>query len=388
VSPSRVVAALHVGESSGPSRSLAPVLARLAEDGDVVVAVPGRGRVETELGGVARVVVLGHEPLVLPRRAGDLAGVVPRLRRDVRRFRGLLRRERADLAIVATSSLVGLTLAARLEGVPTVFYAAELYRENEFGGPVRSKARRATVRLSARLASVTVSCSEAVAAQLPAGAPSVVVSPTIGPDAVSGDAAALRARHGIPAEGPCLAMLGSLTRGRGHDVAVAALEDLRRDHPDARLVIAGVAHPWEEDYAAEVAALAGRAGVRGAVHLCGFERPGDVFAAADVVLNPARVPEGFGIAAVEALAAGRPVVSTAVGAVPEVLEDGRHALLVPPGRPDALAAAVRRLLDDPALARRLAGQGREHVLATYSEERQVPRFEHAIALATGAARQA
>lgn len=377
----RVVAALHISEPGGPSRSLAPVLARLAREGEVVVAVPRDGGAAEELRAVARVVALGHEPLVLPRRPAALAALAPKLRADVRRFRALLRRERADVAIVATSSLVALTLAARLEGVPAIFYAAELYREDQGGGPVRSKVRRATVRLSARLASVTVACSAAVAGQLPRGARSVVVHPTVAPGVGDGDAGAFRARHGIPGEGPCLVMLGSITPGRGQDVAIAALEELRRDHPTARLVIAGVPHPWDLPYAAEVAALAERPGVGGAVHLCGFERPADVLAAADVVVNPARVSEGFGIVAIEALAAGRPVVSTAVGAVPEVLEHERHALLVAPERPEAIAAAVGRLLAEPALAQRLVAQGREHVLATFTEERQVPRFLHAIAMA-------
>lgn len=380
----RVVCALHIGDPSGPSRSLAPVLAHLARDGEVTVAVPGPGRLAEEMAVIGNVVELGHEPLLLPRTPSALAALAPRLRSDARRFRALLRRERADLAIVATSGLAALLLAARLEGVPSIFYAAEIYGTDPFGGRLRATTGGAAVRLCARLADVTVACSHAVTAQLPGEVRTVVVYPVVDPHVATGDPDAFRARHGIPAGRPTLAMLGNITAGRGHAVAIRALEHVRADHPDAQLVVAGVPHRRRPDleYAARVAALADRPPLRGAVHLCGFERAGDVYAAADVVVNPALFAESFGIVAAEALVAGRPVVSSAVGAVPEVLEDERHALLVPPGRPLALAAAVRRLLADRDLAERLAAQGRAHVRSAFAEERQLPRFERAIAMAT------
>jgi glycosyltransferase involved in cell wall biosynthesis len=68
-------------------------------------------------------------------------------------------------------------------------------------------------------------------------------------------------------------------------------------------------------------------------------------------------------AAVEALAVGTPVVSTAVGGVPEVVVDGRNGLLVPPGDPQALAAALRRVLADDALRDELAANAQPSVAA-------------------------
>lgn len=81
----------------------------------------------------------------------------------------------------------------------------------------------------------------------------------------------------------------------------------------------------------------------------------DLYAAADVVVLPSRW-EARSLTAQEALRAGRPLVATAVGGLPELL--GAGALLVPPGDPVALGAAVRRLLDDPAEAAELAARGR------------------------------
>jgi glycosyltransferase involved in cell wall biosynthesis len=383
--PRKVVAAFHLSEPSGPARALQPALARLARDAEVVVAVPGPGRTAEEVRAFARPVTLGHGPLMFPTGAGEARDLPGRLRGEVRRFRALLRAEGADLAIVATTTLPALTLAARLEGVPTVVYATELFRHGSRGDDLRAVIGRGAIAANARLASVVVACSHTVAEALPAGTRSEVMYPPIDPEPGVGDAERLRREHGIPATGPCLATLGNVARPRAQDVAIRALAELRRDHPGARLVIGNAPFPRPRDraYAAEILALAERLGVADAVHMCGFARRDDVFAACDVVLNPARFAETFGIVAMEALVAGRPVVSTSVGAVPEVLEDGRHALLVPPDRPDAMAAAVRRLLADPGLAERLVADGREHVRATFGAERQLPRFERAVALALG-----
>ncbi len=85
--------------------------------------------------------------------------------------------------------------------------------------------------------------------------------------------------------------------------------------------------------------------------------------------------EGISLTLLEAMAVGLPVVATKVGGTPEAVEDGVTGLLVPPGDPAALAAAIRRLRADPALARRLGEAGRRRVEQHFDVVRMVRNYE-------------
>jgi len=138
----------------------------------------------------------------------------------------------------------------------------------------------------------------------------------------------------VPADARVLLCVCRLEPQKGVDVAIRALADI----PDAHLVVLG-----EGPQRAELEQLAGDR-----VHLLG--RVPDVAAwlrRADVLVHPARW-EGFGLALLEAMLASLPVVATQVSSIPEIVVDGETGLLVPPDDPSALAAALNRVLTDPA----------------------------------------
>ena len=111
---------------------------------------------------------------------------------------------------------------------------------------------------------------------------------------------------------------------------------------------------------AAVMALAQERGLGDAVRFPGFldaAAKAREFAAHDIFLNTNRV-DNMPVSVVEAAAFGLPIVATAVGGIPHLLRDGETGLLVPDGDAAALSGAVRRLLEQPALAGRLSANGR------------------------------
>jgi glycosyltransferase involved in cell wall biosynthesis len=101
-----------------------------------------------------------------------------------------------------------------------------------------------------------------------------------------------------------------------------------------------------------------------------------------VFVMPSRVVEGFGLAALEAMAAGVPVVGTEPGAR-ELISDGRDGFLVAAGAPAAMAGRIEGLLTDPALARRLARAGQAHAQQELTIERHVAAVETLYAQSVG-----
>jgi glycosyltransferase involved in cell wall biosynthesis len=93
-----------------------------------------------------------------------------------------------------------------------------------------------------------------------------------------------------------------------------------------------------------------------------------VYASVDIWVLPAKKPEGLGNVLIEAMAMGKPVVGSAIGGIPEIILDGQNGFLAPPGNAGALAAALRRLLRDPELRRRMGEAGRRRFLERFEFE--------------------
>jgi glycosyltransferase involved in cell wall biosynthesis len=143
-----------------------------------------------------------------------------------------------------------------------------------------------------------------------------------------------------------------------NETALRAFALVRAAHPDARLVVAG-----SGPLRAALEQLARELGIAAGVTFTGrVDNQGmaALYRDADVMLNPSRV-DNTPNSVIEALASGVPVVSTDVGGVPYLVEDGKTALLVPAGAPQAMADAVLRLAADPGLAAGLRERGLRHV---------------------------
>jgi glycosyltransferase involved in cell wall biosynthesis len=165
-------------------------------------------------------------------------------------------------------------------------------------------------------------------------------------------------------------VVANLRPVKGLDVFARAAAAVRATHPGATFHVAG-----EGEQRPELERLAADLGLAGRFHLPGtvYDIP-EFLGRLDVAVLPSH-SEGMSNALLEYMSAARPIVATAVGGNVRIIEDGLHGLLVPAGDPAALAEAIRRLLDDHELARRLGRAARRRVEKRYSRQAMVRRFE-------------
>jgi glycosyltransferase involved in cell wall biosynthesis len=161
---------------------------------------------------------------------------------------------------------------------------------------------------------------------------------------------------------------GHLSDVKGHPTFLRAAARIAAELPGCAFLALG-GETAQKGFRAELERLARELGIAALVHFLGFrDDVPAIIQAADVMALPSR-DEGLPLAVLEAMACGRPVVSTPVGGVPEAITDGETGLLVQPDDPEALAGAVLRILRDTELARRLGAAARRRVEKQFSLDR-------------------
>jgi glycosyltransferase involved in cell wall biosynthesis len=288
-----------------------------------------------------------------------------------RRVFALLRRESIDIVHAhMPRASVPAAILARLAGVPVVI-------SHEHGSELEGKtARRLLDRyivatLSTKMLAVSewdrtnIIASEGIPPQridvLHNGIPS---PPERGPD--------LRVELGLAPEVPLIGAVGRLFPEKGYEELIRAATLMRERGRALRCVIVGDGREWHED---QLRSLIEELGVGAEVTMLGRRTDvADVIRSLDVAVLSSR-REGSPLAMLEYMAGGAPIVATAVGGVPELIEDGEHGLLVPPGDPAALSAAIERLLDDRSLAARLGAAAKARQRAEYDLDVVVERLQ-------------
>ena len=166
-----------------------------------------------------------------------------------------------------------------------------------------------------------------------------------------------------------VAVIGRLSPRKATDVALRAVAQLRHQGLDVNLVVAGTAFEGYEWYVRDLEDLALSPDLEGSVTFLGYVNPvWPVLFASEVVVAPS-VRESLGNAVIEAQLAQRPVIATETSGHLESVDDGVSGILVPVGDVDALATAIRRLLEDQQLANALASQGRASAQQRFAPER-------------------
>lgn len=182
----------------------------------------------------------------------------------------------------------------------------------------------------------------------------------------------VRQEFGIPADRLLMGIIGDVIPRKGMLYLVRALPEIVKQVPQAHLLCVG--HP-KADYAEQVRTEAERLGVSSHVTWAGPRSDiARVLAALDLYVLPS-LEESLPLSILEAMAAGCAIVATAVGGIPESVENQRNGLLVPPAQPAALADAVARVLTDESLRRGMSDASRQMVRDRFSVDSHISRLE-------------
>jgi glycosyltransferase involved in cell wall biosynthesis len=307
------------------------------------------------------------ENLDLPRRTfaeGPAFGIF--VARVVARLRRVI--DRHDVRLLHAhlhDPIIWATATGLLHGTPVVgtYHGPRILPEGRGALDPRNALRRALYRLAAKRAARIIAVSSEVRDLLCttmgfSPATTVLLTNGIETAAFSGACGGARVRSELGLDGRrVVTCTARFVPHKGQAVLIDALAELQTSHPDVRLLLVG--HGPERD------ALAARAAARDVADRVIIttrrqEEVADVLAASDVFVLPS-FSEGIPLALLEAMAAGLPVVATAVPGTTDVVSDPSLGLLVPPHDAGALAQGIARLLDHPDEARGMALAGQAHV---------------------------
>jgi glycosyltransferase involved in cell wall biosynthesis len=303
--------------------------------------------------------------------------------RELLRFGRHVRSKKVDVIVGNKYRSIlywGLSAARRL---PFVWL---LHDPLDDRGLVRSAIAALVERLRpSRTVWVTPAASESYGRRFPhlLGSSSCEIFPGTSPeDLMAGaDGARLRARLGIPAAAPVLSLFARMQASKGHLDLIEAAPRVLAEFPEARFLLCGGTLPgMPVDHEAAVRDSIRRLRLEERVLCLGKveeEEKKDVLAATTILVHPARW-EPFGIAVIEGMAVGKPVVvADAVGPSLSV-EHEVSGLIVPKGQPDALAGALITLLRDPARAAEMGARGARRVVERYHAKVAAERLEQVL----------
>ena len=365
----RVVTRMNIG---GPSRHVTILTTRGGPEFDAVLltGVPDEreGSMEDQA-----------------RQAGAEVVDVPHLRRRLSPIDDLLALvwlyryfRRVRPAIVATHLAKAGTLgrlAAALAGVPVRVHTFHGHVLDGYFGRLTTSFFLGVERLLGRLTTQFVAISPEISADLDrlgiGRGKTTIVRLGLELDGLEGHPpGALRSELGILAGAPTVGIVGRLVPIKAHDLFLEAAESVARSRPEVQFVIVGDGELWDELHS-EVA----RRGLAGRIHFTGWRSDlGTVYSDLDLVVCCSR-NEGTPVSLIEACAAGRAVVGTRVGGIPDIIASGVNGLLVPSGDAAALAAAIVELVDDPDGRRQMGIAGQRTVRERYSADRMVKELK-------------
>jgi len=339
-----VLVLFHEAEALGAGTSVLRVVPELSRYGWTASGwIPGDGELVRMASESLAAVRVESRPIAFSRRGwSEAPGARVRILRTARYARALgatLERLRPHVVHANTLQTVVEATIARSRGIPVVMQVHEL--------PAPSSKRFAAMRAASQAANVLVGVSDAVSTMLRAHAgrtPVLTVrngAPLL--DAPTG-------RHDRPFT---IGTVGTVSRVKGTEIFLRAARTVLEERPDVRFEHVGAPDLHRDDgLDTEIRELLNDDARAPRIAMLG-SRPAETIVPQWDAFVLASRSEGFPLATLEAMAAGVPVIATAVGGIPEQIDHLRTGILVPPNDHRAIAAWIVRLHDDPALRRRL-----------------------------------
>jgi glycosyltransferase involved in cell wall biosynthesis len=164
-----------------------------------------------------------------------------------------------------------------------------------------------------------------------------------------------------------IGLIGRISPWKGQDVFIEAVRLIYRSYPDVRFQIVGSVTFGETDFSQRIQQLLQVYELTDIIELVGFESniPRRL-STLDIVVHASVIPEPFGQVIIEAMAAGKPVIATNGGGVPEIVCDGINGILIPMRDAESMALAMTKLIVDKALCSRMGSAARSHVAGNFT----------------------
>jgi glycosyltransferase involved in cell wall biosynthesis len=293
-------------------------------------------------------------------------------------LRQIVTRYKVDL--IHTNSLVVIdgALTAQISGIPHIWHARELLIPETvfhflFGPQV---ALSVIKRLSDQIIAISLGVKQTFCQQNDCSKLIVVHDgtelETFQPTYAK---ASIRSQLGIPDDVLLVGEVGRVTTAKGYEDFVTAAAIVKKIIPNVAFIGIGGRSKLDIVYEQKILKLTNKYNLQDSFKLVGYRDDVPVIMSAlDLLVLPSR-SEPLGLVLMEAMAAGKPVIGTKVGGIPEIIEDGVTGLLVPPQSPDKLAEAIITILQNRSLARQMGEAGRQRVRERFSADQHVAKIQ-------------
>jgi glycosyltransferase involved in cell wall biosynthesis len=314
--------------------------------------------------------VITRDTYRTPSSLARFAASIPRSALEIAR---VARNVGARLIHTNTGVIVSPALAARLTGLPHIWHIRDSFQEFNRIWPIYDQYIR---RFSRRVICV----SSAIRDQFRTDDRVIVINNGFPPEEFDVDRDSLRSkfrqRYGFMDDEVIVGVVGRIKLVRkGQEHVVRAVRHLIDSGVAVRLLIVGGTAPGNEDHERRLRELVDDLGLEAIVVFTGeLEDPRPAYAGMDMLVLPSAQPEPFGGVVIEAMAMGLPVVATRLGGTVDQVVDSVTGVLVPPGDADAIARALRPLVEDPPLRQRMGLAGKERMLTSFHIDTMLRRI--------------